>query len=417
MATLTSEPPHVAVCPGAGIGNLVPFLRLAAMLATSNTCKVTLVIILPTTSTAETTQITTFLTTHPHITPYYFHSLPPNPTDPTIDDPFLLQYDAVTRSAPLLPNHLTALTPPLSAVFSDFLLASGVVYPLSQLGIASFTLMVTSARFFSLMVSLLDAPLIKGIDVILPGVKPILADEPPPIMYNTEHAFVRLIIANAPHLCHGSNVVSWLDEQPVKSVVFVSFGSRTAMGKDQITELGEGLQRSGVRFLWIIKTTMVDKDDKEDLTKLLGDTFFELTKNRGLILKEFVNQEEVLSHPSIGGFLTHSGWNSVLESAQLGIPVLAWPPGGDQRVNAAVMKDAKLGIWEQRWGSENQGLIRANEIKDKIMELMTCDKLKANVERVANEAKKAWEIDGSSRIMFNKIIDMIGKTTKIEVGN
>ncbi|XP_074300133.1 UDP-glycosyltransferase 708C1-like [Silene latifolia] len=317
--------------------------------------------------------------------------------------------------------------------------------------------MVTSARFFSLMVSLLDAPLVRGKDVILPGIKPIHADEPPPIMYNTEHAFVRLIIANAPHLLHakgilvntfenfesdtlsalrlgrvfkdlppvfpigplhrlemekGSNYVAWLDKQPVKSVVFVSFGSRTAMGKDQIKELGDGLQRSGMRFLWVIKTTMVDKDDKEELTNLLGPTFFELTNNKGLILKEFVNQEEVLSHPSIGGFLTHSGWNSVLESAQLRIPLLAWPPGGDQRVNAAVMKDAGLGIWERHWGSENQGLIMAHDIKDKIMELMTSDKLRANVEKVAYEAKKAWEIDGSSSLMFNKIIDIISKTPK-----
>ncbi|XP_074269743.1 UDP-glycosyltransferase 708C1-like [Silene latifolia] len=447
---------HVAVCPSAGIGHLTPFLRLAAMISSSN-CSVTLIIIRPTLSEAETTQINSFLSSHPHIASSEFHVLPTDPSETGITDPFFLQYDAVSRSAHLLVDHLVALSPQPSAIFSDLMFASGINKALSERGIDNYNVITTSAKFFSLMVSRLSVSFTPGEEVMIPGLSGIPADEIPPLMYNATHIMGRLTATNCRHLpdakgvilntfdffepetisalqsgkvfsdlppifpigpLHslrsdkGSNRVSWLDEQPLKSVVFVSFGSRTAMSKEQIKEIGEGLAQSGIRFLWVIKTAVVDKEDKEELVELLGEAFFEETKDRGLTVKEWVNQEEILSHPAIGGFVTHCGWNSVMEAAQRGLPLLAWPLHGDQRINAGVVKAVGLGIWERSWGWVGQRLVKSTEVEEKIKELMSSDNLSNSAKRVGEEARKAWDVNGSSSERFNTIIETSISKTK-----
>lgn len=188
-------------------------------------------------------------------------------------------------------------------------------------------------------------------------------------------------------------------------MVFVSFGSRTAISKDQIKELGVGLDRSEMRFLWVIKTTVVDKEDKEELRDLLGEAFLENTKERGLVVKDWVNQEEVLAHSAIGGFLTHCGWNSVMEAAQRGVPLLAWPLHGDQRVNAGLVEKAGLGIWERSWGWGGDKLVKGGVIAKKIKEMMTTENPRNSAGKVGEEATKAWEIDGSSRKSFETLIE------------
>ncbi|KMT17307.1 hypothetical protein BVRB_2g040010 [Beta vulgaris subsp. vulgaris] len=427
-----------------------------------------MIIIRPTLSSAEANQISTFLSSHPHISPSEFHALPPEPSDPNTQDPFLLQYDAVSRSAHLLVHHLSNLSPPLSVVFSDLMLASGINTPLADLGVLNYTVITTSARFFSLIASLPHIRITKGESVAIPGVDPIQGEHVPPPMCNPDHVFTRILEINCRYLHkakgvllnsfdffepetisalqsgkvlpnlppifpvgpltsfetkkgkhsllsawyevikggNGSTSISWLDNQPLSSVVFVSFGSRTSMSKDQIRELGEGLERSRMRFLWVIKTTVVDKEDKEELRELLGETFFEKIKERGLVVKQWVNQEEILAHSAIRGFLTHCGWNSVMEATQRGIPLLAWPLHGDQKVNAEVVEKAGLGVWERSWGWGGERLVKGEEIAVKIQEMMTSGKLMDSARRVGEQASKAWEIHGSSKKSFKTIIDM-----------
>ncbi|KAI6705213.1 hypothetical protein NL676_008175 [Syzygium grande] len=172
---------------------------------------------------------------------------------------------------------------------------------------------------------------------------------------------------HVPHDDNGDRYRSWLENQPAESVVYISYGNRTAMSRDQIHELEKGLENSGWKFIWVLKTSKVDKDDQEDAEHFLNHSFLEKTKNKGLIIKGWVDQQEILRHPAIGGFLSHCGWKSVMEAALEGVPVLAWPQHRDQRLYAQVMEDAGLGLWERNWDWGPNVIVTGEEIEKKIV--------------------------------------------------
>lgn len=124
--------------------------------------------------------------------------------------------------------------------------------------------------------------------------------------------------------------LEWFDEQPDGSVVYVAFGSKTALSSEQIREVGDGLEKSGFRFLWVVKEKMVDSEEEG------GEGNLVRIEGRGLVVRMWVEQGEILGHRAVGGFLSHSGWNSVVEAAWQGVRVLAWPQNGDHKVVAEV---------------------------------------------------------------------------------
>ncbi|KAF7827397.1 UDP-glycosyltransferase 13-like [Senna tora] len=52
-------------------------------------------------------------------------------------------------------------------------------------------------------------------------------------------------------------------------------------------------------------------------------------KKRGMVVKTWVDQREILGHGSVGGFVSHCRWNSVVEMAWYGLRILARPLNGD----------------------------------------------------------------------------------------
>ena len=210
------------------------------------------------------------------------------------------------------------------------------------------------------------------------------------------------VIPVGPLLHYGNSAeapaVSWLDDQPVSSVVYVSFGSWIALPPEQIRELGAGLESSGCRFLWILKTKNVDKeveDDRNALEELLGEGFLERVEGRGKVVKGWLDQEAVLNHPAVGGFLSHCGWNSVTEAALRGVRMLAWPRLGDQRVNAMVVEKSGLGQWPSQWSWEgDDDIVRGEEIGWRLQALMNGTTAAAT--KVKKEALSAAGDGGSS---------------------
>ncbi|MCO5558787.1 hypothetical protein L7F22_012374 [Adiantum nelumboides] len=154
--------------------------------------------------------------------------------------------------------------------------------------------------------------------------------------------------------------LEWLDKRPNASVLFVAFGSLATMGRDQIMELAEGLEASEQTFLWVIRSS-------DTLSNLLPEGFLKRTKDRGLIIS-WAPQLEVLSHPAVGGFITHCGWNSLTENLSLmAVPMICWPQMAEQRLNKRLVVDKwKVGL-ELR---DEGGIVKKAELERVVKELM-----------------------------------------------
>ncbi|CAK8541876.1 unnamed protein product [Lathyrus sativus] len=133
-------------------------------------------------------------------------------------------------------------------------------------------------------------------------------------------------------------ILKWLDKQEKKSVVYVAFGSEVILSDDELTEIAKGLELSSFPFLWILKN-----QDKHDW-------FAENDSNNknGLIWNNWAPQLRILAHESIGGFLTHCGWSSAIESFQVGCPLIMLPFINDQSVNARLMEEKMVGVKVER---------------------------------------------------------------------
>jgi hypothetical protein len=144
--------------------------------------------------------------------------------------------------------------------------------------------------------------------------------------------------------------LAWLDTQPERSVVFLCFGSIGAAthSKEQLGEIAAGLERSGHRFLWAVRAPLCagpGRPSEPDVDALLPDGFLERTKGRGLVLKHWAPQVQVLHHKATGAFVTHCGWNSVLEGIAAGVPMLCWPMYAEQKMNKVFMvEEAGVGV-------------------------------------------------------------------------
>lgn len=133
--------------------------------------------------------------------------------------------------------------------------------------------------------------------------------------------------------------LAWLDEQPVSSVLYVSFGSLAPLSATQLQELALGLEASKQRILWVTRPDLIYGKAPD-----LPPDFVERSKERMQIIS-WAPQLQVLSHPAVGGFLSHCGWNSTLESITGGVPILTWPFFGDQMMNAKfVVQTWRIGL-------------------------------------------------------------------------
>ncbi|KAF7803730.1 7-deoxyloganetin glucosyltransferase-like [Senna tora] len=187
----------------------------------------------------------------------------------------------------------------------------------------------------------------------------------------------------------------WLQSKPPKSVVYVNFGSITVMSPQQLHEFAWGLANSKKPFLWIIRPDLVNGG-----SVILSPEFLNETKDRGFITS-WCDQEKVLNHPSIGGFLTHCGWNSMTESLCAGVPMACWPFFADQQTNC------RYACTEWGIGIEIENDVKREEVEKLVIELMEGEKGK-KMRQSALEWKKIAEEDtkpgGSSYMNLDKLI-------------
>nr|GLL18928.1 UDP-glycosyltransferase 91A1-like isoform X1 [Ipomoea trifida] len=135
-------------------------------------------------------------------------------------------------------------------------------------------------------------------------------------------------------------IKGWLDRQATSSVVYIAFGSEAKPSQAELTEIALGLELSGLPFFWVLRTKRGEADT--ELTQL-PEGFEERTKDRGIVCTTWVPQLNILSHDSVGGFLTHSGWSSVVEAIQYEKPLVLLTFLADQGLNARVLEEKKMG--------------------------------------------------------------------------
>ncbi|XP_027336935.1 hydroquinone glucosyltransferase-like [Abrus precatorius] len=207
---------------------------------------------------------------------------------------------------------------------------------------------------------------------------------------------------------NGQECVRWLEKQRPKSILYVSFGSGGTLSQQQLNELALGLELSGQRFLWVLRAPNDSADGayliaaNDDPLQFLPDGFIERTKGQGLVVPSWAPQTQILSHTSTGGFLTHCGWNSTLESIVLGVPMVTWPLFAEQQMNAVLLTDGLKVALRPKF-NEN-GIAEKEEIAKVINGLMLGEEgneIRQRIEKLKDAAADALKKDGSStRALF-----------------
>ncbi|XVF61980.1 hypothetical protein PTKIN_Ptkin08bG0179300 [Pterospermum kingtungense] len=207
----------------------------------------------------------------------------------------------------------------------------------------------------------------------------------------------------------------WLDQQLSESVLFISFGSGGTLSKEQMRELALGLELSQERFIWVVRTPALKSNDgsfftvgngSNDIQSYLPEGFLDRTNNVGMIVSDWAPQIEILSHPAVGGFLSHCGWNSVLESIFNGVPLIAWPLYAEQKMNATLL-DEELKIAVRSRTSPSKGIVGREEIKSMVKKIMADEEglaMRDRVKKLKLSAENAWNEDGSSSKALAQVI-------------
>ncbi|KAM7463818.1 hypothetical protein LguiA_031939 [Lonicera macranthoides] len=175
------------------------------------------------------------------------------------------------------------------------------------------------------------------------------------------------------------DIIEWLNGKKPRSIVLASFKSEHYSSKDEIKEIAHGLELSGVNFLWVIRFPTKEKIKAIDV---LPEGFLEKIKERGLVVERWTPQARILSHASIGVFLSHCGWNSLLESLKFGVPIIGLPMSYDQPVSCRLLVSAGVAVEVMR---DQNGEIIGEEVGKVIKQVMGTEKIGEDVRKKARE--------------------------------
>lgn len=191
----------------------------------------------------------------------------------------------------------------------------------------------------------------------------------------------------------------WLDTKLHGSVLYVSFGSYAHTSKETIVEIARGLIASEVNFIWVLRPDIVSSEETDYLPIGYEDNI----KDRGLIVP-WCCQTAVISHPAVGGFLTHCGWNSIMESIWCSVPFICFPLLTDQFTNRKlVVDDWKIGI-----DLSDKDSITSDEVAEKVKFLIKgeeAEEMKQRIKKIKKELEDGLAINGSSQVNFTKFMD------------
>ena len=133
-------------------------------------------------------------------------------------------------------------------------------------------------------------------------------------------------------------------------------------------------------------------------------------KNQGIIILSWAPQMSILAHPSTGGFLSHCGWNAVLETMTMGVPMIAWPLYAEQHFNSKFVVDELQIALEAPLRFEQNWLVTRDDVERIVKVLIAEEKgreLKKRVTELKAAAKAAVIEGGSSHKNFDLFVSEI----------
>ncbi|KAH7659760.1 UDP-glucuronosyl/UDP-glucosyltransferase protein [Dioscorea alata] len=189
--------------------------------------------------------------------------------------------------------------------------------------------------------------------------------------------------------------LAWLDTQIEASVVYISFGTVIMPSPQELTEMAAGLEASGVPFLWSLK---------DMARKHLPEGFLDRVAGRGLVVP-WAPQTQVLGHLAVGAFLTHCGWNSVLESISCGVPLICRPFFGDQCLNAKTVSCVwEIGVAFESRTMEKEDMVRVLNV---VLKTEEGKKMSEKADKLKTTALQATKPGGNSIKNFDTLVKMI----------
>lgn len=218
-----------------------------------------------------------------------------------------------------------------------------------------------------------------------------------------------------------SKCLKWLDSWGSDSVIYTCLGSMSRLTPPQLIELGLGLEASKWPFIWAVRDGHRSKEFDD---WVLESGFEDRIRGRGLLVRGWAPQVLILSHPAVGGFLTHCGWNSTLEGVCAGVPLVTWPMFAEQFYNEKmIVQVLRIGVslgsaFAIKWGEEDKfGPVMKREMVEKaITELMgeggEARERRRRAVELGEKAKKAVEEGGSSYLNLTSLIEDIKQQTQ-----
>ncbi|KAG5517616.1 hypothetical protein RHGRI_038123 [Rhododendron griersonianum] len=219
--------------------------------------------------------------------------------------------------------------------------------------------------------------------------------------------------------------IKWLDSKPPNSVLYISFGSMNTISASQMMQLAKALEQStNTNFIWVVRPPLgFDIRGEFRAEEWLPEGFAERvveTQNRGLVVSQWAPQLEILSHESVGAFLTQCGGNSVLESLSCGVPLIGWPLMAEQFFTAKFLVEEVGVCLEVARGSGSE--VRCEDIVEKIEKVMMGMELRKRAGEVKEVIRNAVGSDefmkGSSVKAMDDFLDAALLTKeKTELGS
>ncbi|KAI3990074.1 hypothetical protein MKX01_013560 [Papaver californicum] len=213
--------------------------------------------------------------------------------------------------------------------------------------------------------------------------------------------------------------LEWLDAQPKSSVLYISFGTMTSVSDKQIEEIAFGLEKCKKRFVWVLRDA--DRGDiytnQDQVRRIaLPEGYEERVRGVGMIVRDWAPQLGILAHPSTGGFLSHCGWNSCLESISMGVPIATWPMHSDQPSNALLVTEVlKIGVVAREWVHRGE-VASSTTIASSIRKLMVSEEgkdMRKRAEELGAAVHQAVSEGGTSTAELNAFLNHISRPLDI----